>query len=242
MSQLTMSERQQPRLVVAFDADDTLWHNEGCYQQVLQQFRSLLQDRNESTQVEQALAEAEVRNIDWYGYGIKSDTLSMIEAAVALAGERVTGQLIESILQLGREMLSADVVLFEHVEEVLAQLARHHDLMLITKGDLLEQNNKVKRSGLGRHFKWIEIVQEKTSETYRGLLAKHGVSADRFLMVGNSLKSDVLPVLQIGGRAVFVPYEHTWAHERADAGGHNYYEIEHLDQLRELIDRLTASA
>jgi putative hydrolase of the HAD superfamily len=228
-----------PGLVIAFDADDTLWRNEDYYQHALEKFQTLLSECGDPAQVAQSLAEVEVRNIGWYGYGIKSFTLSMIETAVAVAGENVTPTLMQSILQLGRGMLNADVVLLDQADAVLNELAQDHILMLITKGDLLEQGNKLKRSGLARYFQLVEIVEEKTDASYRNLLEKYGISADRFVMVGNSLKSDVLPVLQIGGMAVFVPYAHTWAHEHAEAGGHTFHQIEHLGQLPGLIGRMT---
>jgi putative hydrolase of the HAD superfamily len=183
----------------------------------------------------------ETRNIRYYGYGIKSYILSMIEAAIELTGGQVTGSEIRKIIELGQEMLSAEVALFEHTEETLANLASHYDLMLITKGDLLEQGSKINRSGLKKYFRYVEIVQEKTAEDYQRLLDRYGVYPSRFLMVGNSLKSDILPVIEIGGRAVYIPYQHTWAHENVVEGetpGHLYYEITHIGQLSDLIAEL----
>ncbi|HEY5982182.1 MAG TPA: HAD family hydrolase [Anaerolineales bacterium] len=228
------------RLFIAFDADDTLWHNETHYQRAGGAFKQLLQDFAGPDAIEKALGEIEVRNIGWYGYGIKSYTLSMIEAAVAITGGKVSGAVIDSILQLGRDMLAADVMLFEHAASALTALARDHDLMLITKGDLLEQSEKLKRSGLTPLFKYVEIIQDKTAESYRSLLQRHGIPIDKFIMVGNSLKSDILPVIEIDGRAVFVPYEHTWSHEHVDAPNHGYFEIGHLGLLPELVNRLNA--
>lgn len=227
------------KMMIAFDADDTLWHNETYYQRAEEKFKQLMKDYQTPARVAEQLAETEIRNVRWYGYGIKSYILSMIEAAIALSGGKVTGDEIQTVLDIGREMLSADVPLFEHTTDTLAALSRDHDLMLITKGDLLEQDNKVQRSGLARFFKYVEIVQDKTPASYQLLLNRYNILASRFVMVGNSLKSDILPVIEIGGRAVYVPYEHTWAHEKVDASQHVYDEIEHLGQLPEFIANLT---
>jgi putative hydrolase of the HAD superfamily len=228
--------------VIGFDADDTLWHNESRYRQAGGRFRQLVAGYQGSEQVEHKLGEIEIRNLRWYGYGIKSYTLSMIEAAIELSAGQVTGEEIQRILELGREMLSAQVLLFEHAEKTLAALASGHDLMLITKGDLLEQGNKLERSGLAGYFSQVEIVQEKTAAGYQRLLGQHGIQPDQFMMVGNSLRSDILPVLQIGGRAVYIPYELTWAYESAveyERQQPGYYELEHLGQLPGLIAELT---
>ena len=229
------SQTQRSDLLVAFDADDTLWHNEIYYRNAGEKFKRLLGRHRDPDQVERALAEMEVRNIRWFGYGFKSYTLSMIETAVALTGGQIAAHEIETILRFGREMLDADVLLFEHARAALISLFKHHDLMLITKGDLFEQHRKLSRSGLADFFKYTEIIPEKSSHAYQAILDRHAISPDRFVMVGNSLKSDILPVLEIGARAVFVPYEHTWANEHADGAGHTYHEIEHLGQLPELI-------
>jgi len=230
----------QAGLVIGFDADDTLWHNEIYYRQAAERFRALLGAYQAPEQIEKTLSEFEVRNISLYGYGFKSFTLSMIEAAIAITARQAPAELIDSILQIGRGMLNGEVLLFEHARDTLRRLADDHVLMLITKGDLLEQGNKVRRSGLAGFFRYIEIVEDKTPESYRALLDKYAIPARRFLMVGNSLKSDILPVLEIGGRAIFVPYEHTWAHEHADGRGRSHHEIEHLGQLPSLIASLDA--
>jgi putative hydrolase of the HAD superfamily len=227
--------------MIALDADDTLWHNETHYLEANTKLKQLLKSYQSPERIAQKLGEMETRNIRHYGYGIKSYTLSMIEAAIELTDGQIHGSEIRKIIELGQEMLSAEVALFEHTEETLANLASHHDLMLITKGDLLEQGSKIDRSGLKKYFRHVEIVQDKTAEDYRRLLERYGISPDQFLMVGNSLKSDILPVIEIGGRAVYIPYQHTWAHENAVEGetpGHRYYEIAHLGQLSELIAEL----
>lgn len=228
----------EPDIMIAFDADDTLWHNETSYQQAGEKFKQLLKKYQEPAQIGETLAEIEIRNVGLYGFGIKGYTLSMIEASIAISGGKVTGGEIQAILEIGRDMLSADVLLFDHISETLTSLAETHDLMLITKGDLLEQNNKVTRSELAPLFKFIEIVHDKTAESYQFLLERYNIPANKFVMVGNSLKSDILPVVEIGARAIYVPYQHTWAHEHTDAQQQTYYELEHLGQLPEFLARM----
>lgn len=224
---------------IAFDADDTLWHNESLYQQAKERFQQLLARYQEPAHAAQRLDETEIHNVSWYGYGIKSFTLSMLETAIELSAGQVTGAEIQQILEFGRHMHRAEVQLFAAVEDTLAQLARQHALMLITKGDLLEQGRKVEKSGLAGYFRYIEIVHEKTPESYRALLGRYSLDPERFLMVGNSLKSDILPVLEIGGQAVYIPYHIAWAHEHAAPGQEQrYFELERLDQLPALVASL----
>lgn len=223
---------------VAFDADDTLWHNETYYLEAGASFKRLLTPYASAEEIERTLGEIEIRNVSLYGYGIKSYTLSMLEAAIALTDGEITGREMRQVLELGQAMLRAEVRLFEAAEPTLAELARAYDLMLVTKGDLLEQGNKVTRSGLSKYFRHVEIVHDKTAASYRDLLARHGISPNHFIMVGNSLKSDILPVLEIGARAVYIPYEHTWAHERVvenELLPQNYYQLESLAQLPALL-------
>ncbi len=231
--------------VIAFDADDTLWHNETRYLEAASQYSQLLSRYHSPERAVQRLDEIELQNVGCYGYGIKSFTLSMIEAALELSAGQVTGSEVQEILNLGRQMLTAPVELFEHAAETLAGLSRNYDLMLITKGDLFEQGLKVERSGLTPHFRYVEIVAEKTAASYRALLERHKLRAERFLMVGNSLKSDILPVLQIGGQAVYIPYAHTWIHERvmdAEVAQDGYYELAHLGELPALVEKLSQQA
>ncbi len=228
--------------VIAFDADDTLWHNETRYLQAKSRYSQLLSRYHSPEGVEQRLDEIELQNVHSYGYGIKSFTLSMIEAAIELSGGEITGREVQEILDLGRQMPIGKVQLFEHAEETVARLSASHALMLITKGDLFEQGEKIERSGLTHYFRYAEIVGEKTAAIYRAILKRHRLNAQRFLMVGNSLKSDILPVLEIGGRAVYIPYEHTWIHERVVDDGvakDGYCELEHLGQLPALVEELS---
>ncbi len=165
----------------------------------------------------------------------------MIETAVELSEGEITSSEIKKILALGKQMLKADLHILRNVEKTLVVLGKDYPLMLITKGDLFEQERKVKRSGLGNYFRHIEILGEKTKQTYRMLLEKYRVEPEQFLMVGNSLKSDILPVLEIGGQAIYVPYENTWVHEHIDGDElqkHNYFEIKDLEELPELVSRL----
>ena len=229
--------------VIAFDADDTLWHNENVYRDVQSRIIALLAQYHSADWIEQRMFETEVRNIEHYCYGFKGFTLSMIETAIELTEGRISGAEIGQMIELTREMVRAPVVLLEGVEETLTSLSVNYDLMLITKGDLFEQEAKIIRSGLADRFSKIEIVRTKTPETYGKLAAKHRISPERFLMVGNSLKSDILPVVAIGGRAVYIPYETTWAHEivpEDELIGKDFTKLSHIRELPSLIESLKA--
>jgi putative hydrolase of the HAD superfamily len=231
--------------IIAFDADDTLWHNETLYAQAKEKFQQLLLSYRDPVGARQRLDEIEVVNIQYYGYGIKSFALSMIEAAIEITEGRIGGRELQQIIEITKDMMTAEVQLFESAEETLARLSAKHALMLITKGDYIEQNRKIDRSGLAKYFRYIEIVIDKTTESYRKLLAKYNIDPRRFLMVGNSLRSDILPVIEMGGQAVYVPYEHTWSHETVsnpDVGKSSYSEIEHLGQLPALVEGLNGSS
>lgn len=229
--------------VIAFDADDTLWHNEHVYRDVQAQIIALLAQYHSAEWIERRMFETEVRNIEHYGYGFKGFTLSMIETAIELTEGRISGAEIGQMIELTREMVKAPVVLLEGVEETLTELSSSYDLMLITKGDLFEQEAKIIRSGLAERFSKIEIVRTKTPETYQALAAKHRLQPERFLMVGNSLKSDILPVVAIGGRAVYIPYETTWAHEvvpEDELAGKDFLRLSHIRELPPLLENLKA--
>ena len=227
--------------LIAFDADDTLWHNEPLYVEAQDKLKVLLAGYADGETVDQWLYQTEMSNLIHYGYGIKSFTLSMIETAVELTRGRIEGAEVLKIVGFAKEMLTSQVQLLEHAEETVCALARSYELMIITKGDLLDQQSKLSRSGIGDCFRYVEVVSQKTQSTYAALLARYGIEPQRFLMVGNSLKSDVLPVLALGGHAVYIPYHTTWAHEIVDSqrvGHDGYYELEHLGQLPQLIERL----
>lgn len=226
---------------IAFDADDTLWHNEHLYLNTTRAFQQLLAPYAPPERVAEHLNEVEIGNLHCYGYGIKAFALSLIEAAIDLSGGRISGAEVRKIIDLARAMLSAEVELLDHAEATVKALAARYPLMVVTKGDLLDQVNKVRRSGLAPYFRYVEVVADKTREAYADLLARHGLEPSRFLMVGNSLRSDILPVVALGGRAVYVPYRTTWAHEHADptpAERERFFEIEHLGLLPSLVERL----
>jgi putative hydrolase of the HAD superfamily len=225
--------------VIAFDADDTLWHNETLFSMTQDKFRQLL-GRYEGTDLAMdKLYEIEIRNLETFGYGIKGFTISMIEAAIELTQGRVVGQDIQQIIDFAREMLRAPVQLLDHVAELIPQLAQSYTLMLITKGDLFDQESKIAQSGLADYFTEIEIVSDKREETYRALLRKHKIAPERFMMVGNSLRSDILPVAALGGVAVHIPYQLTWAHEHIDDDEQLVYlSLEHIGELPEILERL----
>lgn len=227
--------------MIAFDADDTLWHNERLYIDAQAKFAQLLSQYHKPEWVSERLYQTETRNIQHFGYGIKAFALSMIETAVELTEGRISGRDIQSVIDLAKGMLTAKVELLDHVRETISQIANKYHLMLITKGDLLDQETKIARSGLQGYFQYVEVVSHKTRESYERLLKRYSLAPERFMMVGNSLKSDILPILELGGNAVYIPYELTWIHEIANtpAEGHpGFYPLEHMGQLPALLERL----
>ncbi len=226
---------------IAFDADDTLWHNEPLYTTAQDTFKRLLTRYADADTVMQRLYDREMHNLEYYGYGIKSHSLSMIETAIELSEGEIQGEEIQKIIDIAKDMLTAEVQLLAHTEATIHALSQDYTLMVITKGDLLDQQSKLMRSGIHHYFQHVEVVSHKTQETYARLLAKHAITPERFLMVGNSLKSDIMPVLALGGHAVHIPYHITWAHEMVDCPPeHNdYHQLEHLGQLPNLIEQLT---
>lgn len=227
--------------IIALDADDTLWDNELLFARTQDRLRDLLAPYLGSPLTTEDLYAREQRNLGYFGYGVKGFGLSMIETAVELTDGRISGRDIAAIIDLVREQLNHPVELLEFAEQAVSEMAQTHILMLITKGDLLEQERKIERSGLARYFKFIEIVSEKSAETYRRLFERHGVSPAHVLMVGNSIRSDILPVLEIGAQAVYIPYAITWVHEASlpeTARHEGYYQLENIGQLPRLVARL----
>lgn len=224
--------------LIAFDADDTLWFSETLYIDMAEKAARILSKYQPLDVIEAAVDRTEHRNLPLFGYGVKGYILSFIEVAVELSGGKIKGKEIQAIIDLGRAMLEEPIELFPHAEKVVKQLSASYPLMLITKGDLLDQQSKLERSGLADLFSYVEVVSGKTVDVYAAILQKYGIDPGRFLMVGNAMKSDILPVIEIGGQAVFIPYELTWDHEHADGGGGQYHEIEHIGLLPELIKRL----
>ncbi|MFW5679754.1 MAG: HAD family hydrolase [Pseudomonadota bacterium] len=229
---------------IAFDGDDTLWHHETFYRYTHERFRALIARHVPEADVDGRLHTTELRNLRLFGYGVKGFTLSMIETAIELTEGAIPAEDIAELIDWGKEMLVHPIELLEGVEATLDVLERRYRLMLVTKGDLFDQESKIARSGLAERFAHIEIVSVKDPATYRRCLAKHGLAAKGFLMVGNSMRSDVMPVLAAGGRAVHVPYEITWAHEQVedDRLPEGAWRIDRIDHLPALIDRIRAAA
>ncbi|HVF97022.1 MAG TPA: HAD family hydrolase [Flavisolibacter sp.] len=200
--------------VIAFDADDTLWINEPYFQETEQRFCALMEDYLPQHTAARELLQTEIKNLALYGYGIKGFTLSMIETALTVSNKTIRVDAVEKIIALGKELLQKPIELLEGIEDVLLQLKHRYRLVVATKGDLLDQERKLRASGLEHHFHHIEIMSEKAEADYNKLIKHLDIQPDEFLMVGNSLKSDVLPVLAIGGHAYHVPYHVTWAHEQ----------------------------
>jgi putative hydrolase of the HAD superfamily len=228
-------------LVIGFDADDTLWHNESLFALTQAKFRELLAPYGDAEWIDKQLYATESRNLAHFGYGIKGFTLSMIETAIELTAGRIGGSDIAQIIDWSRTMLASPVELLPGVEKVVETLAQEHPLLLITKGDLFDQESKLARSGLGPNFRHIEIVRDKDASVYASILAKHNIPPSEFLMVGNSIRSDILPVLDIGGKAAHIPYAITWQHEVAslpEAGVDGYFHLESMDALPALVARL----
>lgn len=224
---------------IAFDADDTLWVNEPIFTDTRTKFEAILSKYitiNEN--LEKELYEVESRNLKLFGYGIKGFMLSMIESALELTDYSIQGKDIEKIIQLGKEMLEHPVHVLPNIEEVLDTLENQYKLMIITKGDLWDQENKIARSGLIRYFDAVEIVSEKDSKTYQEVLSRNNVKVEEFLMIGNSLKSDILPIIELGAKAIHIPFHDTWAHEKIDASQVEDIPYIEMSSISELFDYL----
>ncbi|WP_226635335.1 HAD family hydrolase [Brevundimonas poindexterae] len=228
-----------PITTLGLDADDTLWHNETIFRLTQARFLDLLTDHDNAV-ISHRLAEVERRNLRLYGYGVKGFTLSMIETAMELCDGNPPSSAIREILAAGREMLSHPVETLPGVAETLAHLTDTYRLVLVTKGDLMDQERKLAASGLGELFSGVEIVSEKDRSTYERVFARHGTGPEEGVMVGNSMRSDVLPALEAGAWGVHIPYEVTWAHELADApeGHPRYVTLARFDELPEWLARI----
>jgi putative hydrolase of the HAD superfamily len=225
---------------IGFDADDTLWQNEQYYRLTEAHFTELLSDFAEGPKISERLLEAEKRNLRHYGFGIKGFTLSMIETAIEVTEGKVPAGVIARILDTGRDLLSHPVDTLPHVQETLEALSENYLLVMITKGDLFDQERKLAQSGLGDFFHAVEIVSDKTAVTYRRIFSKIGGGPDRAMMVGNSLKSDIVPAIAAGSYGVFVPHELTWVLEHVEepTEAPRFRKIEHLGELLSVIDSL----
>lgn len=220
--------------IIGFDADDTLWHNENIFEQAHQRFRALLARYHPAAEVDRMLFATEMKNLPLYGYGVKGFMLSVAETAIELTKGSISAQEIREILTMGQAMLEHPVELLPGVGEILPSLARDYRLILITKGDLHHQERKIAASGLDGYFHAVEILSEKDGATYERVLRRHGVALEEFVMVGNSLKSDILPVLRLGGAGVHVPYHLTWQHEHVETVPSNQPRFRSIDRLAEL--------
>ena len=228
---------------IGFDADDTLWQNETFFRLTHDRFTRLLADHADPDHLAERLEAAERRNIGHYGFGVKGFTLSMIETAIEVTEGRVPASVIGELVAAGREMLEHPIDLLPQARATVTALAAEYRVVLITKGDLLDQERKLAQSGLGDLFDGVEIVSHKTAEAYRTIFARHGTGADQAMMVGNSLKSDVIPALEAGAWGVHVPHGLTWALEAADPPEHHhrFFALDSLGALPDLVASLTPS-
>lgn len=199
--------------VIAFDADDTLWENETLFRNAEKHLCELLKDYMPATDCNELLYKIEMKNLPLYGYGIKPFILSLIEAAIEITNGKVSNETIEDLIALGKEMLAAPIILIDGIEDTLEALTKKYRLVMATKGDLLDQERKLIKSGLEPYFHHIEIVSDKTPEHYKKLVHHLDIQPAAFMMVGNSVKSDILPVLEIGSHAIHIPFHTTWVHE-----------------------------
>jgi putative hydrolase of the HAD superfamily len=216
-----MSNKQ----IIGFDADDTLWENEVFFHRAQMKFIELHPHIKDPGEV---ILQIEKENIKFYGYGIKGFILSLLEASVRFSNKQLDFQNIDKIIEIGKDMLAQTIQLLPEVEETLRHLSEHYTLIMITKGDLLDQQRKVKESGLFKYFSSIEIVSEKYEQTYLEILKKNNISPKDFLMVGNSLKSDILPVRNIGGTGIYIPHKFTWKHEEVEST----FDLERVVELK----------
>jgi len=202
--------------VIAFDADDTLWVNEPYFRATEEQFYKMLGEFSSQRGLERELLKTEIENLGVYGYGIKGFVLSMIETALKVTENRIGARSIARIIALGKEMMNQPIELLDGVEEVLDALKEKYRLVVATKGDLLDQERKLRKSGIAHHFHHVEIMSEKDDANYLKLIRHLDIQPDELMMIGNSLKSDIIPVLNVGGHGVHVPYHITWAHEQIE--------------------------
>jgi len=224
--------------VIGFDADDTLWVNETYYRETEQHFVKLLESFGDEKEIMRVLMTTEMKNLPLYGYGAKGFMLSMMETAIRVSNRKAGSGITEGIIKLGQELLNKPVVLLDGAREVLQQLKGRYPMILATKGDLLDQERKLRKSGLDTCFHHIEIMSDKKEENYQKLLTRLEVKPEEFMMVGNSLKSDVLPLLKQGAWGVHIPYHTTWVHEETDENPRRWERFRALEKLSDLIKLL----
>ena len=223
--------------VIGFDADDTLWVNETYFRETEEQFTSLLEGYETKNKIDQELFKMEIKNLDLYGYGVKGFMLSMIESALEISNGRVSQETIGEILNLGKKMITHDVELLGGVTEVLEKLGESYRLIVLTKGDLLDQERKIQQSGLSKYFHHVEVLSDKKEENYINLLDHLEINVKEFLMIGNSLKSDILPIVNIGAQAIHIPFHTTWQYEQVSIKeeDYNYLKINKLTDILQYL-------
>lgn len=224
--------------VIAFDADDTLWVNEPYFREVEHQVARLLSPYETENKINQELYKVEISNLEHYGYGVKAFILSMIELAVEISNHKVPAKVIDDILGLGKEMLQKPIELLEGVEEVLQALQGKYKLIVATKGDLLDQERKLEKSGLLDYFHHVEVMSDKKESDYLKIVKHLDIKPEELLMIGNSLKSDVLPLVSIGASAIHIPYHTTWLHEQVDEADYSkeaYKTCKHIQELLKIV-------
>src|SRR5574337_855872 len=232
--------------IIAFDGDDTLWHDMPHFQSSVMKFKEILTGYHENDRLIDILSDKAVNNLKHFGYGVKGFTLSLIETALDVTDDRIPAAQIRNIVELGKEMMNAPINLLDGAKETVDLLSRTYKLILLTKGDLFHQEAKVARSGLGDYFHQLEIVAKKDDHIYERILKKYGVGADQFLMVGNSVPSDILPVLEVGAYAAHIPYHLEWAHEtvqdekqRKLQEHQRYFFLDSLRSLPEVLNQIS---
>ncbi|MGF1555711.1 HAD family hydrolase [Paucihalobacter sp.] len=224
--------------VIGFDADDTLWVNETYFREAEEKFAAMLSQFETPNKIDQELFQLEVQNLPLYGYGIKGFVLSMVEMALKLSNYTVKNDIIEKILNIGKDMLDKPVELLDGVQEVLLNLEHKYRLILVTKGDLLDQERKLEKSNLSHYFHHIEVLSDKQTANYSSLLNRLDIKPSEFLMIGNSLKSDVLPIVELKANAIHVPFHTTWLHEQVTANETNGKSYITLNSLKDIIPLL----
>lgn len=222
--------------VIAFDADDTLWVNEPYFRESELEFCNLLKNGMGVEELTEELFATEIGNIPLYGYGTKAFVLSMIETSLKFSDGKIDADVIKGILTIGKNQINKPIELIDGVEEVLENLQGKYRLIVATKGDLLDQERKLKKSGLLKYFHHIEVMSDKKEEDYQRLIQHLDINPDQFLMIGNSLKSDILPVVNLGGKAIHVPFHTTWVHELVDDDELDKTNIKELENIREVLD------
>tara|TARA_B110000003_G_scaffold266026_1_gene292504 strand:- start:15916 stop:16608 length:693 start_codon:yes stop_codon:yes gene_type:complete len=224
--------------VIAFDADDTLWVNEIYFREAEKKFAELLSKYETQNQIDQELFKLEIKNLKTYGYGIKGFTLSMIECALKLSNYTISQVVIDDLLKIGKDMVEKPVELFEGVENVLKKLHENYKLIVASKGDLLDQERKLEKSGLLKYFHYVQIMSNKKEIDYKKLISNLDIESSDFLMIGNSLKSDILPVIKVGASAIHIPSNITWAHEELSSKEFQDTPFKTVDHIKDILEFL----